>query len=145
MAIFGYLEEIQTRLKALQSGGSYVFGRSGDNVVIGSKWELDAKSLPLGIIHITGGDVKNIVLLDSISVHILGIFYEEIGNVTETTLDAMELVINDMKALKWLTGPVHFTIDSDILSIFDLEFIPVLAPFGGFRLDYRASRSLGFS
>ena len=141
--IYGYLEDIQTVLKALEDDDSNkVFGLGGSNVIIGSEFEVNTKQLPLGIIHITGGDIKNIALLDSINVHIVGICYEEIGNVTEKTLEVMEYVMKSgVKDIGGLVGPVHFTVDSDILSIFDLEFIPILAPFGGFRLDYRLSRN----
>ena len=137
MSIFTDLETIKTALEAITNNGSALFKR----VDIGTDFEINAKQMPHAIIHITGGDINNIRVIYSTSLHIVGLFYRETEeNILKVVSDGLTLVKNDtgLIALRhWLTGPIHFRIDSDILDIFNLEFIPILSPFGGFRLDYK--------
>jgi len=142
--IYIRLQEIQTILQALQDGDSnYVFGADGTNVHIGTDFPINAARLPLGFIYMVDGDLKNKALVDSI-LRIGGVVYNEAGEVYQTKLDTMELLMKDtdLLALGWLSGPVSFSLDPDILLKADDKYFELQPPYGGFELEYRLNRGL---
>lgn len=141
--IYTQLQSIQTAMKAIQSGGEYVFGADGTNVVIGSDFTVNAARLPMGFIFLLNGALKNKALVDA-PVIIGGIVYNESGEVYQTVLNLMELVMEDTTLLGtgWLQGPVAFNLDPEILLNIDSKYFPLYPPYGGFELEYRLNRGL---
>ena len=122
--IYTQLQTIQTALQALEDGSSNkVFGAGGNNVVIGTEFTVNAKRLPMGFIYMVDGDLKNKALVDSV-LRIGVIVYNEAGERYQTKLDTMELVMKDttLLGLSWLSGPVGFNLDPEILLNIDSKY-----------------------
>ena len=141
--IYTALQSIQTILKALEDGASNkVFGKGGNNVIIGNDFIVHLKQLPLGVIHVTGGYINNKVVVTSPNVHIFGLCKDN-DNITQTVLNKMELVIESgLKDLGWLMGPIAWNIHGNFLSLIGLDDLLIQPPFGNFHLVYQISKSL---
>lgn len=142
--IYGLLENIQTILQALEDGASNkVFGANGTNVVIGTDFNVNAARLPMGFIYLVDGQLKNLALNDARLI-IGAIVYDESGEVYEKILDTMELVMKDTTLLaeRWLSGPVSFNLDPEIILNIDSKYFPLYPPYGGFELEYRLNRGI---
>lgn len=146
--IYTMLESIQTTLQALKDDSdAYIFGRSGQNVIIGNDFTIDAASLPLGLVYMPSGDIKNKSLNDCRLIIGVVLVQEDDGVNTlyEKIINTMEYLIkSDLKLGNILTGPIAFNTTADFLSeIYPNENVaPLLPPYGGFWLEYRLSRGI---
>jgi len=133
MSIYTALQEIQTAINGM--------GTAYKTVDIGSNFSLDRSNCPLAIIKLEDGDLAHHTRMNG-TVHIIGFFFKE-KNVEQTTLDEMENMIVTMRNnIEWLDhNSFQLFIDNNVFDVFGVQ-MPVMAPFGAFRLSYPMRQDL---
>lgn len=134
MIYSGILQPIQTTIAAMDTNFK--------QVEIGSNFTINKSSCPLAIIKLEDGDLKHHTVLNG-QLHIIGLFFKEKG-VEELTLDEMEKMIITMREnYPELNayGQFQFFIDQNVFDVFGVQ-IPIIAPFGAYRLVYNLRQDL---
>jgi len=107
---------------------------------IGSDFNISKNALPLCIIMPGPGEIEHLVI-GSMEAHIIGLLHENRDLEKKRT----ELMKETMAAMSessiYKTGNVRLSFDAEALSVFGI-MVPVMAPYGAFRLTYDIEFSL---
>lgn len=121
--IYEVMEQIRTELESL---GIFQKVVNGEEFILGKK-------LPIAVIKAGSGEIVNGVLKNA-TIHVIA-FYKDQQNIEQVVDSGMNTVLDALKRIPDLV-PESFTVDDSIFSPLGIESVPVIPPFGGFRIDF---------